>query len=262
MSSKSTKKFVHGKDNGMLKSAAKAVAVDWRVHPDDHIFNFLISHPGFADEQSKIDYYFCDALKSSKQLAEIIEKHNPGTKRPVKLLEFASGYGCVSRHLKKLEQLSITSCDIHPEAIKFLKNALKVNAVLSSSQPEMLKLADDFDAVFALSFFSHMPIWTWARWLVRLIRSVKVDGLVIFTAHGAESASRIGINEINDFGYYFHAKSEQKDLPLEEYGVTITLPDFVRKTIKSIPQVTELEVREAYWWGHQDLYVLRKTADF
>jgi Methyltransferase domain len=253
--------FEHGKNDNMLKEAAKAVDVLWSVHPQDHIFNFLINNPVFPNEQSKINYYFNDGLKSASTLHQLIEDYSDGAGSKVRLLEFASGYGCVSRHLKKDDKLNLTSCDIHPEAISFLSQTLGVNAIPSHAQPEMLELSDNYDVVFALSFFSHMPITTWARWLVRLVRAARTGGLVVFTTQGMKSRPHLGNPPIGEFGFHFQRTSEQKDLPLDEYGNTIATQDFVRKHVQTIPQVTEVEFREGYWWNHQDLFVLRKVAE-
>jgi 2-polyprenyl-3-methyl-5-hydroxy-6-metoxy-1,4-benzoquinol methylase len=50
-----------------------------------------------------------------------------------------------------------TAYDIHQQAIQFIQEKLKTEAVLSASRPEDLDLNRAFDVVFALSFFSHMP---------------------------------------------------------------------------------------------------------
>ena len=80
----------------------------------------------------------------------------------------------------------------------------------------MLEAPQQFDAVFALSFFSHLPITTWARWLVRLVQAARPGGFVIFTTHGLKTPLPDGF-VIPSTGIGFFPMSEQGDLPGDQY---------------------------------------------
>jgi glycosyltransferase involved in cell wall biosynthesis/ubiquinone/menaquinone biosynthesis C-methylase UbiE len=252
-----SKRFDHETGRSMLEKAASSFNVPHVVHTNDHIFNFVINHPGFQSDQDRINYYFRDGAKSAQQLNALLEEYMP-TDKKIHLLEFASGYGCVSRHLKKYQNIRLTACDIHADAVSFMESELGISTILSHSQPELLTLPEQYDIVFALSFFPHMPITTWARWLVRLVDATLPGGLIIFTTHGVHCRKLFGDPVINELDFYFRHASEQKDLPFEEYGSTITLPKFVQGVVATIRQVETVLVRQGYWWEHQDLYVLRK----
>jgi SAM-dependent methyltransferase len=245
--------------NLAIRVNAERFGVSGAVHPSDHIFNFLFSNPVFHSREAAIEYYFSDGARSAKQFLSLVSQHlTPSAKTPT-ILEFASGYGCVTRHLALDRFIELCSCDIHPQAIQFLESAIGVHAIQSSSYPEMLQLPMQFDVVFALSFFSHMPITTWSRWLVRLIEATRFGGIIAFTTHGMVSRKYFGEPEIPELGFWFKAESEQADLAVEEYGQTIVTPAFVRKNIASMPFAELIDVREGYWWNHQDLYVLRRS---
>src|SRR5262249_12403419 len=138
------------------QAAAKRHGVESMVHPQDFIYWFCATHPSWTIEQG-IEYYFWDGGRSARHLAEGFSGLGLCATPPVNLLEFASGYGCVSRHLKKTPQLELFSCDIHPAATNFISDRLGVRSALSNSVPEHFCPAEKFDVVFALSFFSHMP---------------------------------------------------------------------------------------------------------
>lgn len=73
---------------------------------------------------------------------------------PIKLFEFASGYGCVTRHFSNiLPEVAVASCDIHPEAMQFISEQLGVNTTISSSVPAQLSVPDQYDIIFALYSF-------------------------------------------------------------------------------------------------------------
>ncbi len=243
----------------VIEQQALRFSVSPAIHPADHIFKFIMGHPRFESDEARVRYYFEDGANSATQFAELLHKFCGQTRRIPRVLEFASGYGCVTRHLVRNKDFTLESCDIHAAAIDFLQTKIGVRAVGSSSFPENLSLPHEFDFVFALSFFSHMPITTWTRWLVRLTQYVRSGGVLAFTTHGMTSKPLLGDPEIPANGFWFTAVSEQSDLSTEEYGSTIVTEDFVSKNVLSISSVELLDTRTAYWWGHQDLYVLRKT---
>ena len=107
-----------------------------------------------SHQKEAIDYYFKDGQNSAQILLNLITSLYPPTGNPIKLLEFASGYGCVTRHLLNLQaNLSITACDIHEEAISFIENKLNNSSILSHPEPEQLKLdSSTYDIVFVYPF--------------------------------------------------------------------------------------------------------------
>lgn len=136
-------------------------------------FHFSSKNSSFQNLDCAVEYYFEDGARSAEKLRRLLEDSCSWQGKPIKLLEFASGYGCVTRHLRNfLPEAAVVSCDIHPEAIRFIAEELAVGgAVLSSSVPEQLSLPEKYDVIFALSFFSHMPKATWIRWYNALYRA-------------------------------------------------------------------------------------------
>lgn len=243
----------------LVRTYAERFAVSDAVHPDDHIFNFLINHRGFVSDERRVRYYFRDGRESAEKLKGILARNLP--KGKVKLFEFASGYGCVSRHLVGNKSIDHIACDIHPKAIEFLRSQIGAKAIQSASIPEEMRGRGTYDAVFALSFFSHMPITTWSRWLVRLYDHVRPGGILIFTTQGPRSVPHLQMEGPHaEFGYRFHLSSEQIDIPVEEYGQMVMTPDLVRKHIMTLANAEIIDDEVDTWWGHQDVFVVRKKA--
>jgi SAM-dependent methyltransferase len=233
--------------------------VKHEVHPQDFIFHFLIENKVFETLDHAVAFYFDDGARSAGKLRSLLQEVCGWQGTSIKLLEFASGYGCVTRHMRNLlPEVSVTSCDIHREAVNFIAEQLGGHAVLSSAVPEQLDVPDEYDIVFALSFFSHMPKTTWTRWLNSLLSKVKNGGFLIFTTHGWLSRKYIGFQDLDEDGFWFVSHSEQKDLDVAEYGVTATSPFFVINQIDKHSEGRLVCFREGYWWTHQDLYVIRR----
>jgi SAM-dependent methyltransferase len=180
-----------------LAASCREHANKWKVspalHPQDFIFHFILKHPAFSDMDDAVRYYFDDARRSAELLKSVLENDlSVNVTERKEMLEFASGYGAVTRHLRAVfPAFDITSSDIHPEANNFITEELRGKAIQSSSVPECFDAGREYDLVFVLSFFSHMPATTWSRWLSALFKTLRVGGSVIFTTHGPTSLRKI-----------------------------------------------------------------------
>jgi len=239
---------------------ATAWNVTAAVHRDDMIFQFLEER---SNNQDPLERYLRTGRSSAELLRAlvlaILPLGDPGSS--FDLLEFASGYGCVSRHLKNvLPGARVTASDIHPQAMEFIGAELGLDVALSCPDPAAFELGRRFDVVFALSFFSHMPEHSWGQWLAALFRHVGPNGCLIFTTNGRITRDAFWSEvEIPLNGIWFAASSEQRDLDQNEYGSTITSVDYVRRQIDSHLAVPVTFCMEGLWSGHQDTYVVRKA---
>lgn len=235
--------------------------VSTTVHPGDMLLKFVLENPCFPTPQSAVQYYFNTGRQSAENLLKIVAD-TCGHRSRFNLLEFASGYGCVSRHLTThSDRIELTSSDIHEEACTFLSRELRVPTVLpSATLPENYNCPERYDIVFALSFFSHMPKATWGRWLQRLFDLVSPGGHLVFTTHGMTSSKHFGNPGIPADGFWFLPSSEQKDLSAADYGQTICTTEFVSREVESRLRTNIASFVPGFWWGHQDLYVIRRNA--
>ena len=242
----------------LCEAVAQAVGVPADVHAGDAIFRFIWEHPSFAAKADAVRYYFTDGARSAAQVRAIVDRWMPAAP-PLRILEFASGYGAVTRHARAaLAPHHLSACVIHPEANAFNARTFSVRTIQSATVPEKLALPRPFDVIFVLSFFSHMPRATWTRWLQRLYRAIRPGGLLVFTTHGLASMAQMDEKPLDADGFWFAPGSEQHDLDGADYGQTVTSRDFVDAQIATLPGAECLQYEPGYWWGHQDLFVLRR----
>ncbi|ABD87386.1 class I SAM-dependent methyltransferase [Rhodopseudomonas palustris] len=232
------------------------------IHQQDFIFDFV--QRAITPEKEAFEYYFGSGRKSANNLRAVLEADttiDPDCR--FSLLEFASGYGCVTRHLPtELPNAEITACDIHQEAMDFISREMKIDTALSQTKPSLFNIGRQFDVVFALSFFSHMPDRTFGPWLEELFRHVKPGGFLIFTTHGETSMRNEGVQSVaTKDGFWFGANSEQKDLDTAEYGTTFSLPIYVTRQIYRRLKAPITVLRTAFWWEQQDAYVVAMPED-
>lgn len=222
-----------------LREAAAQEAAKFDVspalHPDDHLLGYMLSvDPNHA---LVVRGYILSGSASAQQIASLVDDLGLG-ERSFRLMEFACGYGRVTRHLTSmLPKARYFAADIHPEACAFVSEEMGVVARLSSAEPETCDVGDGYDLVFATSFFSHIPDASFGRWLRVLYDSLAPGGYLMFTTHGEaviDSAPEFwnGLL-VGGRGYGYHPFSDQADLPVEEYGTALTLPDYVSAQIRA-----------------------------
>jgi hypothetical protein len=94
--------------------------------------------------------------------------------------------------------------------------------------------------------------------LAALYATLKSPGYLIFTTHGLESHRRLRKPKLSPDGFWFCPQSEQEDLATSEYGTTVSAPEFVINEIYQHTGGRIAAYRHAYWWGHQDLWVVSR----
>lgn len=248
---------------GIRREVAQQFRVSHEIHPEDMIWRFVVRHPNYPTPEAAVRYYFSDGAESARKLESIIREHLPSvaSEGNVSLLEFASGYGMVTRHLANMPiQARLVACDIHEEAVHFIRDRLHQPGVMSQHIPEEMSFDESFDVVFALSFFSHMPEVTFTRWLATLFAAVKPGGIFVFTTHGLASRVYFGDITLAHNGFWFRPSSEQADLDTNEYGSSLTTPAFVVAQLAHLVGASLAEFRRGFWWGHQDVYVVSRVA--
>jgi len=171
---------------------------------------------------------------------------------PRRMLDFASGYGRLTRFLVHQHLADeITVSDILEGGMEFQARELGVRTILSTPQPDDFAAPAKYDLIFVASLFTHLPPATFTPWLRRLATLLEPEGLLLFSVHD-ESIAPAAVTE----GISFKTYSESRVLDANDYGSTWVTEQFVREQVASIdPNFACVRLPRALsdW---QDLYVL------
>jgi SAM-dependent methyltransferase len=242
-------------------AVAKTMVIRPEIHREDFIFHF-VDRKWKGDRERAIKNYYDLGKYSAERAREVLDdilrvkKRLSSNWRAENIMDFASGFGNATRHFKHVfPESNISSCDIHTQAIDFNTHVLEIESYLSSFVPEDINLPQQ-DVIFVMSLFSHLPESVFGRWIRALARSLRPGGALVFTANGyvTDKTGNTGI-VVNASGYGFRSQSEQRDLPGEQYGLTISYPEFVVNAIAAAKILRLAGLREGYWWTTQDTYV-------
>jgi SAM-dependent methyltransferase len=184
-----------------------------------------------------------------------------GAEPPGSVLDFASGFGRVTRFLAAgLPPDRITVAEIDDAAVELQRSRFGVLGVVSPARPEELRLPGTYDCVLAFSLFSHLPEESFGPWLAGLLGTVTPGGLFAFSVH--DEAVMLPGRTMPAAGLYFEEVSESASLDRRQYGSSWVTERFVaaalgaasggRATYKRLPRAL---------WHSQDVYVVAAGSD-
>lgn len=204
--------------------------------------------------------FFEDGANDARQIKDIAARFRIA--RTMAALEFASGYGRISRHLSS-HFSNLTCADIHPGAVDFLRDHMGLNAILSTDNPSKFEPGRTYDFIFVVSLFSHLPDYLFGPWLGRLYSLLNPGGLLMFTTNGEIAARKqplLAQNLDAESGFGFLKISDQPDLDFSIYGSSTALPAYVKRrvTIDTQDKAKVVDFTPAAWWNTQDQWIIRK----
>jgi SAM-dependent methyltransferase len=108
------------------------------------------------------------------------------------ILDFGCGHGRVMRTLKAaFPEAALTACDINRDGVDFCARTFGATPVYSSPDPAEISIDDRFDLIFCNSFFTHVDLDGWNRFLPYLESLLAQHGLFIFTTAGRRAVDKL-----------------------------------------------------------------------
>jgi SAM-dependent methyltransferase len=212
--------------------------------------------------------YFQGGEWNAAEMAEVVCKHGFPLADAGSVLEFACGWGRVTRHLVHLMDRSrLTVSDIDPVAVQFVCQKLGVRGFPSAIDPLDLHHEDRYDVILIVSLFSHLPRADWGPWLGRLGRLLEPGGALAFSTLGMHAfdvnipdAERGDLEEVAE-GFFYRAANETRGrLSTDHYGLSYVAEGAVRDLVgQHFPGPIVAACPRALN-GFQDVYVLERDA--
>jgi SAM-dependent methyltransferase len=199
---------------------------------DEMFFKALL--PNFEGDRGIGAFKFVEAtMRHYEALRQIVEQSFGGFDGVGSLLDFASGYGRLTRALlQRMPAERIWVSDIYAEAIDWQVRNFGVNGFASAPDPAALAHDRKHDLIFVGSLFSHLPADLFRAWLARLHGMLTPRGVLAFSVH---DQSILPAGEVMDeTGIRFFPWSESGSLDPAIYGMTYVTEAFVADAIGDV----------------------------
>ena len=223
------------------------------IDPRDEMFIYALGRldqPRFARMQ-----YMRQGARAASAVHHIARHCFGDHAGNLRILDFASGFGRVTRHLADMfGPHNVWASDLQPGSMEFCQSVLGVNTIPSTPSPDRLAIAERFDLIFVASLFSHLPRETFGPWLAALARLLRPGGVMAFSVHGQDMVDPALFPAD---GHLFVAESESRVLDVCDYGTAYVSDAFVRQSIASaFSEAVEVRLLHKGLCGAQDLYVV------
>jgi SAM-dependent methyltransferase len=240
-------------------------SVDLAIDPADEMLEFLVrSHGG--DRDRALYAYFQSGASIAGAMAQVLRWRFGDPGRIGRLLDFASGYGRVTRFLLRLAPAErVWVADVYAGGIDFQRRRFGVHGIVSTVLPEEFAAAaagaGTFDAILVTSLFTHLPEERFVGWLRVLMDLLAPGGVLAFSVHG-EHVLPAGA-ELPPGGLLFQEISESGSLAAADYGSTWVSEEFVRGALARAATASLHRLPRGLC-NYQDLYVAvpEAGADF
>lgn len=229
--------------------------VDRAIDARDEMLGYLQALEPEGDRERALFQYFRSGASIADSMLQLLLWRFGDPGRIGRVLDFASGYGRVTRFLvREIPPHRLRVADVYEDGVRFQEERFGVRGIVSSLRPEdFARNARDerFDAVLVTSLFTHLPEERFLSWLRVLLGLLAPGGTLVFSAHSPEVLPP-GV-EMPESGFCFRETSESGSLDTRDYGSTWVTEAWVRGALEA--QGASVHRLERGLCDFQDLYV-------
>ena len=236
------------------------------IHPRDEMALFVRD---LAGPLRGAEYYFESGEQLLKDLEELVRAAGRPLERVTSLLEFACGYGRLTRFLvRRATPARIVVSDIDHDAVEFVRRTFGVRGFDSVADPERLQHRERYEVIVVVSLFSHLSEGVWTAWARRLSSMLVEGGLLVFSTNGRSAYESLDAERRRQLeapvpGFHYRPFNETRGrLAGDLYGTTYVTEEYVRRVF-----TPDLGVRMAgvhpgkLFGGAQDVYVIERSGE-
>ena len=228
---------------------------DLAIDARDEMLGFLVD--AFeGDRERALFQYFRSGRSIAEGMLQILRWRFGDPGRVEKLLDFASGYGRVTRFLvREIPPERVWVSDVYEGGVRFQEERFGVHGIVSTVRPEDFACAGRFDAILVTSLFTHLPEERSVAWLRVLWSLLAPGGVLVFSAHSSDLLPPGA--KMPESGILFEERSESGSLATRDYGSAWVTPGFVRRALDRAagPAAASLHRVDRGLNNFQDLYV-------
>jgi SAM-dependent methyltransferase len=231
--------------------------------------------------EAEIPVFLWTGVVDLQQVMELHARHGRSKSNSLAVLDFGCGCGRLTRLLSlRPDKWSTHGCDVNASHVRWCQDHLPtVRTQKVGSRPPSSYRDAQFDLVYSISVFTHLPSSVANDWLREIHRVLRPGGLFILTTHGTAALDTIarskvhqamfqfdettvgGIREKLGGGGFAFVQYEGGYLACadagEEYGTSFVLCEYIRNNW-AVDGLDLVEHLPGMMRGWQDFVVLRR----
>jgi SAM-dependent methyltransferase len=142
------------------------------------------------------DWFVEGGRLSAETVRAALARFDVELRRCGRLLDFGCGCGRVMRHWNGLESVELHGSDRDGRAVRWCEENLPFAAFAKHALAPPLPYPDaSFDAIYAVSVFTHLAEGDQHGWLAELRRTLVPGGVLVLTTHGDRYLERFSRDE-------------------------------------------------------------------
>ncbi len=228
------------------------------IHEADEMYSYNLALLRGCKAAASMLYYL-KGWQIAEAIRAIASMYFDGLRNVESFLDFASGFGRVTRFLvRELDPARICVAEIQRAAVEFQCAHFGVEGLVSASDALGFDPPRRFRFVMATSFFSHVPDASFRAWMRRLLECVEPGGVLAFSTN---DIARLGPPGEASGGLCFIPESETDRLDKTAYGTTYVSEGYVREIIGATgDEAWAISRLPRGLGGLQDLYLVSTAA--
>jgi SAM-dependent methyltransferase len=212
------------------------------------------------------DHYLRTGLSAMRCIERAMSGTGAAGREDLRMLDFPSGYGRVSRFLRaRWPAAELSVAELEVAATQFCCESFRARTVPTSSDFDSIALGSTYDLIWCGSLVTHFDEARTTALVRMFARHLAPGGVCLFTAHGDYPAGRLASREADygltegacrrlvdafrDDGYGYE---EYASIP--GYGVSLVTHARMTAIATSAGDWRELSFEPRGWDNHQDVY--------
>jgi SAM-dependent methyltransferase len=137
-----------------------------------------------ATGTSSLEWMLEGGRRAADSITAILGRNGIEIRRVRRLLDFGCGCGRVIRHWQDLPA-DVHGCDYNASAIRWCRRHLPfASFAVNGLAPPLPYAGEQFDLVYALSVFTHLPETLLFDWMHEMDRVLVPGGFLVISTHG------------------------------------------------------------------------------
>jgi SAM-dependent methyltransferase len=205
-----------------------------------------------------LSWFLSSGERAAESVRITLERNGLDIGQFERILDFGCGCGRVTRHWARLEACTVFGSDLNSRVIDWCRRKLAFARFDTNQlQPPLRYDSDQFDFVYALSVFTHLPENLQEPWMVELHRVIRPEGYLLISTHGSHYLSDLTAAQRRRFGAGEIVVKNEEEAGSNRCGAYHPLA-YVRDKLARCFALVEFVAEGAAGNPHQDLFLLRK----